>query len=58
MRTVLQVDELRFSKEQAAAVAGHRAVFLRNLAILLCRRREACSALQVPRSAPLARLLM
>ena len=43
----VQVDELRFTPGQAAVVAGHRSVFLRNLAILLCRRQEACSALQV-----------
>ena len=47
MRSVLQVSDLGFSANQAATVAGHRSVFLRNLAILLCRRREACSALQV-----------
>ena len=43
----LQVDELRFTRGQGEVVAGHRGLFLRNLAILLCRRQEACSALQV-----------
>ena len=44
---MLQVTELEFTPSQGAVVASHRRAFLRNLSILLCRRQEACTALQV-----------